>query len=183
MSLFRLIQQSIDRFTEASGRVLLWLSLLMMLTVCTVVVLRYVFGIGSIPLQELSTYLHSSVFMLGAAYTFKHDGHVRVDILYRNFSARKKAWVNSLGTLIFLLPICAYIFIISWEFVLQSWQIMETSAEPGGIPAVFLLKSLIPLMALNLGLQGIAEILRNGLFLMSATDARTDTLTTSETAQ
>jgi TRAP-type mannitol/chloroaromatic compound transport system permease small subunit len=180
MSLFLSIQRAIDSFTETSGRVLLWFSLLMMITVCVVVTLRYVFGIGAIPLQEFSTYLHSSVFMLGAAYTLKHDGHVRVDILYRNFSARKKAWVNSLGTLIFLLPICAYIFIISWGFVSQSWQIMETSAEPGGIPAVFLLKTLIPLMAFNLALQGIAEILRNALFLTSPTVANTTTPPTTE---
>jgi TRAP-type mannitol/chloroaromatic compound transport system permease small subunit len=165
MRFISLIYHCIDQLSELSGRVLAWLSLLMMLLLFTVVVLRYVFEIGSIGLQELVTYLHATIFMLGVAYTLKHDGHVRVDIFYRNFSDRAKAWVNSLGSIIFLLPLCIYIFIISWDFVLQSWQIREVSTEPGGIPAVFLLKTLIPLMALNLGLQAIAEILRSILVL------------------
>lgn len=157
--------QSIDKFSEFSGRLLGWLSLAMMVLLSLVVLLRYGFGIGATAMQESVTYLHGTVFMLGAAYTLKHDGHVRVDIFYRNFSARTKAWVNSLGTIIFLLPLCAYIFFISWEFVLQSWHIGEVSTEPGGIPAVFLLKSLIPLMAINLSLQAIAELFRNALLL------------------
>lgn len=166
MQLVSLIHRRIDQLSELSGRMLAWLSLLMMVLLFTVVVLRYVFEIGSIGLQELVTYLHGTIFMLGAAYTLKHDGHVRVDIFYRNFSARGKAWINSLGGIIFLLPLCVYIFVISWDYVLQSWQIREVSTEPGGIPAVFLLKTLIPLMALNLGLQAIAEILRSALILI-----------------
>jgi TRAP-type mannitol/chloroaromatic compound transport system permease small subunit len=156
----------LDTISEITGRLLAWFSLLMMLMLCTVVVLRYGFSIGATALQEAVTYLHGSIFMLGAAYTLKHDGHVRVDIFYRNFSARGQAWINSLGAIIFVLPLCGYIFIISWEFVLQSWQIGEISTEPGGIPAVFLLKSLIPLMAVILGLQALAEILRNSLILI-----------------
>ncbi len=166
MAIIRTIQQSIDNFTEMSGRLLLWLTILMMVVVCIVVTLRYVFLVGSIGLQELTIYLHGSVFMLGAAYTLKHNGHVRVDIFYRNFSERRQAWVNSVGGIIFLLPLCVYIFIISWEFVAQSWDILEVSPEPGGIPAVFLLKTLIPCMAVNLALQAVAEILRNALILI-----------------
>ena len=150
-TLLTVIYRLIDRFSELTGRILAWLGLLMMLMLCLVVVLRYGFEIGSIGLQEGVTYLHASIFMLGAAYTLKHDGHVRVDIFYRNFSARGKAWINSLGGIIFLLPLCCYIFFTSWDFVVQSWQILEVSTEPGGIPAVFLLKTLIPLMAINLG--------------------------------
>ncbi|MCP3908748.1 MAG: TRAP transporter small permease subunit [Oceanicoccus sp.] len=162
------IHHFIDQLSELTGRVLAWLSLLMMVLLCLVVILRYGFEIGSIGLQEGVTYLHASIFMLGAAYTLKHDGHVRVDIFYRNFSPRSKAWINSLGGIIFLLPLCVYIFFISWDFVLQSWAIGEVSTEPGGIPAVFLLKSLIPIMAINLGLQALADILRSALVLVEA---------------
>ena len=159
------IIQCLDRFSEVSGQVLSWLSLAMMALLSLVVLLRYGFDIGATAMNESVTYLHGTVFMLGAAYTLKHDGHVRVDIFYRNFSARTKAWVNSVGGIVFLLPLCAYIFYISWDFVQQSWHIGEVSTEPGGIPAVFLLKSLIPLMAINLSLQAVAEVLRNALML------------------
>lgn len=164
------IHRLIDQLSELTGRILAWLSLLMMVMLCLVVVLRYGFEVGSIGLQEGVTYLHASIFMLGAAYTLKQDAHVRVDILYRNFSPRGKAWVNSLGGIIFLLPLCIYIFFISWDFVIQSWQIREVSTEPGGIPAVFLLKTLIPVMAINLGLQAVAEILRSAMVLMETAD-------------
>jgi TRAP-type mannitol/chloroaromatic compound transport system permease small subunit len=155
------LKNSIDWFTETTGRLLAWLLLLMMLASCLVVILRYGFDLGFIALQESVTYLHASVFLLGAAYAMKHGAHVRVDIFYRNFSARGKAWIDSLGCIVFLLPLCVYIFISSWDFVLQSWQIGEISSEPGGIPAVYLLKALILLLAFNLSLQGIAEIIRN----------------------
>lgn len=157
----------IDRFSDISGQLLAVLSIVMMLLLCIVVALRYGFGIGAIVLQESVTYLHASIFMLGAAYTLKQDGHVRVDVFYRNFSPRTKAWINSLGAILFLLPVCGYIFLISWDFVLQSWQIGEVSTEPGGIPAIFLLKSLIPLMAIILGLQALAETFRNMLLLIT----------------
>jgi TRAP-type mannitol/chloroaromatic compound transport system permease small subunit len=91
---------------------------------------------------------------------------VRVDIFYSHFSARGKAWVNSLGGIVFLLPLCIFIALASWNYVADSWAIRETSPEPGGIPAVFLLKTLLPLMALNLLLQGLAEILRSALVLV-----------------
>lgn len=156
----------IDRFSEVTGQLLAGLSVVMMLLLCMVVTLRYGFDIGAIALQESVTYLHASIFMLGAAYTLKQDGHVRVDVFYRNFSPRQKAWINSLGGIVFLLPLCGYIVVISWDFVLQSWQIREVSTEPGGIPGIFLLKSLIPLMAINLALQALAEILRSALLLI-----------------
>lgn len=156
----------IDTVTERSGRLLAWLLLVMAVLTCIVVVLRYGFGIGSITSQEAITYMHGAVFMLGAAYTLKHDAHVRVDIFYRRLSARGQAWVNSLGGIVFLLPLCTFIGMASWNYVAESWAIRETSPEPGGIPAVFLLKSLLPLMALNLFLQGLAETLRSMLVLI-----------------
>ena len=157
----------VDRFTDSFGRLLAWLAILMMLAMASVVVLRYGLQIGSIALQESITYMHACLFMLGLAYTLKHNGHVRVDIFYQHFSPRQRAWVNSLGGIIFLLPLCLFIVGISWDFVSQSWSVREVSAEPGGIPAVFLLKTLLPIMAINLSIQGLTEILRNALVLIS----------------
>ena len=156
----------IDAFTERSGRLLAWLALSMALVTALVVVLRYGFNIGSIMAQEAVIYMHGCLFMLGAAYALKSGAHVRVDIFYRDFSPRTRAWVNSLGGVVFLLPLCVFIGFASWNYVAESWAIREISPEPGGIPAVFLLKSLIPLMACNLFLQGLAETLRNALVLV-----------------
>ncbi len=160
----RTLLTAIDRFTRLCGRALAWLTLAMVLVTSVVVLLRYGFGIGSVALQESVMYLHGLVFMLGAAYTLQRDGHVRVDVLYRNFSRRRRAWVDALGTLLFLLPFCGYVLLSSWEFVAVAWRVRETSTD-GGIPAVFLLKSLIPAMAILLALQGIAELLRAALVL------------------
>lgn len=162
--------RSIDRFIAQLGATLAWLSILMMLVTCTVVFFRYGLSQGFIALQESITYLHASLFMLGVAFTLQRDAHVRVDIFYRDFSARTQAWVNSLGTLIFLMPFCIFTLVISWEFFMQSWRIAESSAEPGGIPAVFVLKLLIPLMSVTLFLQGLAELLRNLVLLMDCSE-------------
>ena len=157
---------AVDRFTENTGRWLAWLCLALALTVCLVVLLRYGLGIGSIAVQESVTYMHAMIFMLGTAFTLKRDGHVRVDIFYRRFSPRTRAWVNSIGGIVFLVPFCLFIVGISWQFVFQSWVIREGSPDPGGIHAVFLLKTLIPLMALNLVIQCLAELARNVLVLV-----------------
>ncbi|MDJ0877118.1 MAG: TRAP transporter small permease subunit [Halieaceae bacterium] len=166
MQALRHFIRTVDHFTEQSGRWLAWLCLALALSVCLVVLLRYGLGTGSIALQESSTYLHALVFMLGAAYTLKHDGHVRVDIFYRRFSTRGKAWVNSVGCILFLLPFSVFVFAMSWPFVAEAWRILEGSPDPGGIHGVFLLKSLIPLMAVSLMLQGLAELARNALVLV-----------------
>lgn len=143
------------------GKGVAWLTLVMMLLTCLIVVLRYGLGIGSIALQESVLYMHALVFMLGAAYTFKDDEHVRVDVLYREFSPRKKAWVNILGGVFFLIPFCAYTAYMSIDYVAASWRVLETSQEPGGLPFVYLLKTLIPIMMALLIIQGIADILKN----------------------
>lgn len=156
----------IDLFTDTLGRALAWCVPLMMAITAVVVVSRYGFGVGLTAFQEAITYLHGTVFMLGAAYALQKGAHVRVDIFYQRFSPRTRAWVDSIGTLVFLLPLCGLIVITSWSFTANAWAIREASVEPGGIPAVFLLKTLIPAMAINLALQGIAELLRNALLLM-----------------
>ncbi|MFT5484151.1 MAG: TRAP-type mannitol/chloroaromatic compound transport system permease small subunit, partial [Halieaceae bacterium] len=155
----------IDRITVYTGKALAWLGLAMALLTASIVLLRYGFGLGSIAMQEATIYMHACLFMLGAAYTLKTNSHVRVDIFYRKFSPRTRSWVNCLGTIVFLMPLCAFLVGVSWDYVTNSWAIREVSAEPGGLPAVFLLKSLIFLMAANLGAQALAELLRNATAL------------------
>jgi TRAP-type mannitol/chloroaromatic compound transport system permease small subunit len=139
----------------------------MVATVLVVVVTRYFLQIGSIALQESVTYLHCMVFMLGLAYTLKHDGHVRVDIIYRGYSVKTKALVNLVGGVLFLLPLCCVLFFVSWDYVLASWAIKETSSENNGLPFIYLLKSLMLTMPVLLFLQGLAETVKNGLILFS----------------
>ena len=165
MSPLHALVRHIDAFTDRTGRLLAWLALGMALLTALIVILRYGFNIGSILAQESVTYMHGALFLLGAAYTLKSGSHVRVDIFYRNFSERTRAWVNSLGGIMFLLPLCAFIIASSWDYVGESWNMRESSPEPGGIPAVYLLKTLIPLAAITLALQGIAEVLRSALLL------------------
>jgi len=143
----------LDRLAELTGQATAWLTLVLVLVTFTVVVLRYAFQFGSI------LYLHASVFMLGAAYTLRIDGHVRVDIFYRGFSARHKALVNLLGSLLLLLPVCIFLLWSSWGYVATSWSLHEGSREAGGLPYVYLLKTLIPLSALLLILQGVSQVL------------------------
>jgi TRAP-type mannitol/chloroaromatic compound transport system permease small subunit len=150
------IIQAIDRLNEWIGHAVAWLTLVMVAVTFGVVVLRYGFDIGSIAVQESVTYFHAMVFLLGAAYTLRRDEHVRVDIFYQRLSERRKALVDVAGTLLFLIPVCVFIFWISLEYVVNAWSIREGSREAGGLPAVYLLKSLIPLTAALLTLQGLA---------------------------
>ena len=175
----RSAMHAIDRFTDIVGRAIAWLTVAMVAMVMTVVVTRYFLSMGSIALQESVTYLHCMIFMLGLAFTLKNDGHVRVDIFYRNFSVRTQAQVNLAGTLMFLMPVCGLLLVTSWDYVLASWAIGETSAENNGLPFVYGLKTLMLLMPATLMLQGLAEIIRNALVLMGA-DLPTDNATPSE---
>jgi len=159
------IIRRIDTFSEWIGRGIAWLTLLMVLITFSVAVLRYLFNIGWIAMQESVVYLHSFVFLLGAAYTLKHDGHVRVDIMYRPLGERGKALVNLFGTLVLLLPVSLFMLWICWDYVAASWSILEGSQEAGGIEARYLLKSSLLLMPALMVLQSIAELLRNGLTL------------------
>jgi TRAP-type mannitol/chloroaromatic compound transport system permease small subunit len=171
MPVLRALVHYIDTFTEHSGRLLAWLVVAMALLTTVIVVMRYGFNVGSMMGQEAVIYMHGSLFMLGSAYALKSGAHVRVDIFYRNFSPRAQAWVNSLGGIVFLMPLCAFIGLSSWNYVSESWIVRETSSQPGGIPAVFLLKSIIPLMAFNLFLQGLAETLRSAISLVTGREA------------
>jgi TRAP-type mannitol/chloroaromatic compound transport system permease small subunit len=153
---------------------------MMVAAVVIVVITRYFLQVGSIALQESVTYLHAIVFLLGIAYTLKQDGHVRVDIFYRQFSGRQRALVDFCGGLFFLIPVSVLIFYSSWDYVLASWAIGETSAENNGLPFIYLLKTLMILMPATLLLQGVAEILKSLLILIDqpnsveSDDASTD---------
>lgn len=155
----------LDQIAEFTGRSIAWLTLGMVLITFAVVVLRYGLQIGSIAMQESVTYLHAIVFMLGAAYTLKHDSHVRVDIFYQKASPRARAWTNLLGTLLLLFPTCGFIFASSLDYVASSWSIQESSRETGGLDGVFLLKTVIPFMAVLLLLQGTSLVLRSALVI------------------
>lgn len=155
----------LENISEFSGRLIAWLTLFIVLVTFIVVVLRYAFDIGSIALQESISYMHAFVFMLGAAYTLKHDSHVRVDIFYRKMSIIKKAWIDLLGTLLLLFPVCLFIMYSSWDYVLTSWTQLEESGEAGGLAYVYLLKTTLLLMPLLLMLQGAALALKNLLII------------------
>lgn len=173
MSLIRPLEQTvslIDRFTEKTGRTVALLNIAMVVFMCLVVALRYVFNNSSIVLQEGVMYLHACIFMLCMGYTLKCDEHVRVDIIYQKLSAKGKAWVNLAGSLLLLLPLLAFISWYSWPYVVSSWTVYEVSQEAAGVPYVYLLKTLILLMTVILGLQGLAEILRNIIILIQSDD-------------
>ena len=167
LALINHVIKSISGITDFLGRAVSWLTVVMVAMVLLVVVTRYFLQIGSIALQESVTYLHASVFLLGIAYTLKQGGHVRVDIFYRQFSPRKKALVDFCGGLFFLIPVSVLIFYSSWDYVIASWAIGETSAENNGLPFIYLLKTLMILMPATMLLQGVAEILKSLLVLIN----------------
>lgn len=158
------LARGIDRFTEWTGRLVAGLTLAMMLATCTVVIMRYFLEAGSIALQESVTYMHALVFLMGAAFTLKRGGHVRVDILYQRLSSRTQALIDALGGILFLIPVCLLILIFSWDYVANSWEVRESSKEAQGLPWVYLLKTLLLVMPITMLLQGIADIIKNLLF-------------------
>lgn len=149
---------AIDRLNDLIGRLTSWLTLLMTLVMFVIVVMRYLFDSGFIWIQESVTWMHAVVFMLGAAYALRHEEHVRVDIFYRSMSARRRAWVDIAGVILFLLPLCAYLLFESFDFVLVSWSMGEVSRESGGMPYPFIpiLKSVLLVMPVLLALQGLS---------------------------
>jgi len=155
----------IDAINERVGRAVAWAALAMVLVQFTVVVMRYVFGFGSILMQESVIYLHAILFMIGSAYTLLHDGHVRLDIFYRDASIRTKALVDLWGSIGLLIPVTVLIWWFSWPYVAGSWEVLEGSRETSGIHAVFLLKTVILVFAALMFLQGISLLARSILTL------------------
>ena len=166
---------AIDRVIAAIGHAVIWLTLAVVLVQFAVVVLRYAFGIGSIWLSESVIYAHAAMFMLVGAWTLQQNGHVRVDVFYADAAPRTKALIDLLGTLLLLLPFMAVIAWFALPYVMRSWAILERSREVSGLPFVYLLKTLIPLFALLMALQGIAQAIRAALVLMTPRTATAET--------
>ena len=161
---------SIDALTEWVGKTASWLVLALVLLICYDVTMRYLFQQGSVALQELEWHLFALIFLLGSAYTLKHDEHVRVDIFYQSrfVSDKQRAWINIIGTLLFLLPFCVLILITAWPFVENSFYYNEGSPDPGGLPYRFILKGSLLIAFGLLVLQGFSGLLKNVLKLTEA---------------
>jgi TRAP-type mannitol/chloroaromatic compound transport system permease small subunit len=162
MTLSRLTQLAgrIDRLNTAIGRAVAWLALVIVLLQFALVLGRYVFGFGSIWLSETVIYFHATLFMGAAAWTLRAGGHVRVDVFYAEASPRIRALVDLLGALILLLPFALVLIWLSVPYAARSWSILERSQETSGLPLVYLLKTLIPLFAVLMALQGFAQVIR-----------------------
>lgn len=164
------IADFIEALSEYSGRATAWLVLLMVLIVCYDVSMSFIFLSGSVALQELEWHLFALVFLLGGAYTFKHEGHVRVDVLYHSkwMSEKSRAWVNIAGALLLLAPFSLLVIFSSIEFITTSYSFSEKSPDPGGLPYRYLLKAAIPLAFVLILLQGFASLVRNLAIVFAA---------------
>jgi TRAP-type mannitol/chloroaromatic compound transport system permease small subunit len=154
------LARALEAVSEWSGRAASWLVLAMTLLVGYDVAMRYLFHRGSVALQELEWHLFALLFLLGAAYTFKHDGHVRVEVFYQKMGERGRAWVDLFGNLFLMLPFCALVIWSAWPFVYNAYAFGEGSPDPGGLPYRFVLKAAILVAFALVALQGLAGSLR-----------------------
>jgi len=150
----------IDRLNTQIGRAAAWLMLVVVLLQFALVVARYLFGLGSLWLSETVIYAHATLFLLAGAWTLSVGAHVRVDIFYADASLRAKAVIDLIGAVLLLLPFALVLLWLSWPYVERSWAILEHSQEASGLPLVFVLKTLIPLFAVLMALQGLAQAIR-----------------------
>ena len=162
-----------DKIIEWAGRSISWLTGLLVLIICYDVIMRYLFNSSSVAIYELEWHIFALIFLLGAAYTLKHDRHVRVDVFYSRFPKRAKAWVNLIGTVFLLGPFCWILIIQGSDFMTNSFGLSESSPDPGGLPARFLIKSAIPIGFLLLLIQAISLAFKCVLVLFR-TDENTD---------
>lgn len=168
------VSRLIDRLNQSVGETVSWLALFMVLVQFIVVLLRYVFGFGSIFMQESIIYMHGTLFMAGAGFTLLHQGHVRVDVFYREAHPRTKAKIDFFGAAVFLIPVCIAIWIYSWGYVSNAWATMEGSTETSGIQAKFLLKSVILVFCGLMILQGVSMICHSVRVLAGAEEPAPD---------
>ncbi len=154
-----------DSFAEGTGWFVSWLAVLMVVVVFANVILRYVFGKGVLALQDMSWYVFGVMYWLGAAYALKNDRHVRVDIFYVNMKPKQQAWINFLGSIFLLIPWCILGVLISISFVESSFRVLETTPDPGGLPARWILKAIIPLGFIFLLIQGMSLVFSSFLQL------------------
>ena len=147
---------AIDRSNEAIGRVVAWVSLLLVVVVFVDVVMRYLFNTSFVFTQEMEWHLFAFIFLIGAGYTLLHDGHVRVDIIYQRLGVKGRAWIDLLGVIFFLIPGCYLVIGTSWKFVGNSFAMMDGSPDPGGIPYRFIVKGFMTAGYILLLLQGLS---------------------------
>lgn len=151
----------VNNINATIGKYTSWLTTVLVLVVVFDVITRYVFNYSSVAIQELEWHLFAILFLMGAAYTLQNDDHVRVDLFYSKFNAKQKAWLNILGTTIFLIPFTLLIIYASQNYVLNSFALNESSPDPGGLPARYILKAFIPLSFTFLLLQGISLLFKS----------------------
>jgi len=159
------LAEAADALSRAIGGTVKWLAVVLVLIQFVVVGLRYIYGSSFIAMQESVIYVHATLFMLAIAYTFLIDGHVRVDVLYAGWSARRRALVDLIGILVAVLPFCALVVWASWTYVSMSWRMGEGPMQVGGLPFTSFLKSLIPVMAVLLAVQAVSIAIRCVLVL------------------
>ena len=151
--------QRIESALDRIGRFVSWIWLALIGVIVLSVILRYAFGIGRIELEELQWHLYAIGFLTGIVACAAQDRHVRVDVLYGRLSRRGRAWIDAVGTVVFLIPFCVFCLWVSWPSVRNSWQVLEGSPDPGGLPR-YPIKSVILLAFVLLILQGCAELYR-----------------------
>jgi TRAP-type mannitol/chloroaromatic compound transport system permease small subunit len=167
IKIIKSIVYSIDTLNTFIGKSVSWVTLLLVMTVFTDVVMRYLFKTSYVFVQEMEWHLFAFIFLMGAGYTLLKDGHVRVDIVYQRLSPKARAWINIIGTILFLFPGCYMIIQTGIPFVKNSYCILEGSPDPGGIPCRFIIKSAIPIGFTLIGLQGISMFLKNLMILLN----------------
>ena len=172
MKLLKHICAWIDVLNDRVGRLVAWTPLLLVLVTFVDVVMRYFFNTSYVFTQELEWHVFAFIFLMGAGYTLKNDGHVRVEVFYGKLSPNGRAWTNLIGVIFFLIPSCLVFIKTSIPFVMESYRIMEGSPDPGGIPFRFLLKSCIPIGYTLILLQGVSLGLNSLLQLIGAADEK-----------
>ena len=155
------IAKKIDIFNEKIGILTSYLAIPLILLTFIVAFMRYILDFGSIAIQEIIIYFHALIFTIGASYTLKNDMHVRIDIFYNNLTPKNKKTINFYGTIFFLIPTCVLIFVTSFNYVLSSILLLESSKEAGGLPVLYILKIYILLLPITLFLQAISELIKN----------------------
>ena len=166
MKILRLYIKLIDGLNEYIGIFVSWLTTFMVLIVFYDTVMRYAFEKGNVAIQELEWHIFAVVFLVGAAYALKNGSHVRVDIIYTRLNTKTKAWIDLLGSLFFLLPFAVMVIYSTENFIANSWAVKEISPDPGGLPARYALKAMIPIGFTLLILQGISEMFKNFLVVL-----------------
>lgn len=151
----------INKINSTIGKYTSWLTLALVLVVVFNVITRYVFNASSVAIQELEWHLFAVLFLMGAAYTLQKDDHVRVDLFYSKFNVRQKAWLNLVGVIIFLIPFSLLIVYTSQNYALNSFALNESSPDPGGLPARYILKAFIPTSFVLLLLQGFSLLFKS----------------------